>query len=82
MKNEALIIASIMPEEVILDMLSEALTEHKITKTDESKGKLMGACVMLMAKEAITKEPGGVFGVMKEMDTLERGKNLLTPKLS
>jgi len=81
MKETAFIIASIMPEEAIVDMLSEALTEHKVINTDKSKGKLLAACAMMMTKDAINKAPGGLEEVMKEMKKIDRSMELLSPKL-
>lgn len=81
MKNTALIIASIMSKEIIVDMLSEALTEHKMIGTKDSEEKLVSACALMLTKAAVEKTPGGLQGVMTEMDKLERGRNLLTPTL-
>lgn len=54
MKELLVILATAMPEEKLVADLEEALSEHKIFYTDETRNNLAGLCQMMILR-TITK---------------------------
>lgn len=68
--NIALLLGNIMPEEMLLEQMEEALTNHKLIKSEDSKGRLRVVCMLFLAKEAGEKE--GIDAVMKRSDQIDK----------
>ncbi len=67
-KEMLMMIVSIMTEEMIIENLEEALMEHKLINTEETKGRLLFNCMCYNMKFAIDKE--GVEKVIKDTQIL------------
>ena len=65
-----LILASAIPEEVILEQLQEALTDHKIAPTEKTKSRIGMYCAMFNSKE-IT-DSMGLEAVMKKSAQMDQ----------
>lgn len=74
MKDLMLLLSDVMPEDMIITMLEETISEHKIAPTSESRGKISMLCMMFVAKEAASKTPGGIDGLMKQTDEMEAAR--------
>lgn len=69
-----------MPEEKLLEMMEEALDEHKILGTKESGNKLGTMCMLYLSRSAVEKNGGDLAGTMQEFDRSERAVNLFKNK--
>lgn len=78
-KDLMLLISSIIPEDVIIEQLQEALTQHKIIPSAETKSKLAMYCMMFLSKDVTDKH--GYEKVSKECEEMsDIHKRLNTPK--
>lgn len=69
-KDLMLILGAAIPEEIIIDQLSEALTQHKITPSKDSKERLEMYCMLLLSKTATEKH--GLEKIMKETSEVQK----------
>ena len=67
-KDMLMMIVSLMPEEMLIEKLEEALTEHKVINNGESKNKLLFNCLCYQMKYAIDTE--GLEKVVKDSQVL------------
>ena len=70
MKELLLITAEVMPQEELLNMLEEALTEFKLNKSDQNKGRLDMCCMLFNMKNACEMSGKGAEGLIKEMKNI------------
>lgn len=70
-----LMMAKVMPPEMLANDIKEAATEYLITKSPESLKKLTVFCVLLASKESMGERD--VFEVSKELDEQKRIKERL-----
>lgn len=80
MHNLMLMLAAVMPEEMILEEITEALTSYKIDPTKEAKQKLLTSCMLFASKQAAENAPKGVTGLMEDMDRMKATEDFLNPK--
>lgn len=72
-----LLIAQAMPEELLLEQLSEKLSQHKILKTEETRKFLHFHCHLILYKslaeekgvEAVVKEVGEMKAIHERMNS-------------
>lgn len=69
-KDLMLIVASAMPEEMIVEQLQEALTAHKIAPTEKTKSRLGMYCMMFASKEMTDKF--GIEDMMKKTEQVNK----------
>lgn len=82
MKELALLLASVMTNEMIVEELEKGITAYKADPTKDSWAKLAMTCSLAMMKEAT--EPRGdeskaerLTKVMNDVDKLDRGAKLM-----
>jgi hypothetical protein len=84
MKELMLLLSSAIPEEFVLDSLAEEIQGYKVTKDPAKLEKIQMFCTMVLSKAAVEKAGGadgdGIGKIMKEMDDMERGRDILNPK--
>jgi len=80
MKELFLMLAHIMPEDRLIKELEDALQHYKSKQTEDHKMKLGLWCNLLISKWVIKDEKGGLESVMKEMDKMKQGYDLLNTK--
>jgi hypothetical protein len=81
MKDLLLMLASVMPFQDIVNQLEKEIADYKADPTEENKKMLTITCVLLTSKHSIDNTKGGVVEVMEQIDLLQQGKELLSPKL-
>ena len=69
-------IAMITPEELHIDTLKEALEDHMINPSNDTRSKLAFACHMFVIKHATDNK--SVEEIMNEMDQQESRSKLFT----
>jgi hypothetical protein len=69
-------LAGIMPEEMLLEQLEEAITKYKISGEIEELGL---PCMLISTRIAANKHEGGVTQMIKEMEQMEKTLDLLNP---
>lgn len=75
-KDLMLLMAEIMPEEMLLEQIQEKLTAYKITRSKEDKNILTMYCMLLLSKEAgeehgfdkIKKDAEQVFAIKDRLN--------------
>lgn len=80
MKDLMLLMSDVMPEELIISMLKEAIAEHEITNNEESRGKVAMLCMMFASKDACSKAPGGVEEMMRKSEEMDEARRLFPLK--
>ena len=81
MKELAVIVAGIMPKEKLIEMLEVEIQNWKNDPTKENFEKLGSTCAMVALKATMPEgDPGAVIDTIKEMDSIERARNLINPK--
>lgn len=81
MKNLMLLLASVMPTESIIEIIEKDLAAYKADPTPENIKKLTCTAMLLASKEVVAASDGGVEKVIKDMDRMHDGYELLTPKI-
>lgn len=64
-----LLMAKALPEDKLIEQIEEAITEHKILKTEETKQRLHMYCHLLLTKDVIADN--GIEKVMRDMTNLK-----------
>ena len=67
MKELMLIMATIMPEEKLIDDMEEALTEYKLTNSNESRMTLATVCQMFILRSVTKGNPDKLQEMLKDM---------------
>ena len=75
------LLLSIIPENLILEMLEEAIKEHKILNTSETKKQLKSMVIMYSMKLTVAENMESVLEFEKEIEQIRAGMNLLNPKI-
>lgn len=75
MKELALMIAHILPEEKIIDELDKAIQKYKEDPTHENTSGVETFALLLISKKCSTG-PDGIVGALKEMENVEKAHNL------
>lgn len=70
------LLADNLPEEAILEMVTEALAKHKADNTAETKSQLLSAMSMFMTKAQIDRD--GIEKMRKEFAELATVKNMFS----
>jgi hypothetical protein len=71
------VLASVTPDEILIDQLEKALAEYKISGNLEDLGF---PCLLINTKIASEKVEGGAMGMISDMKKMEKGMDLLSPK--
>lgn len=80
MKEIFLMFASIMPEDKLLKEMEEALHNYRSTQSEDHKIRLNLWCHLFVSKHIIKDEKGGLESVLKEMNKMKQGYDLLNTK--
>lgn len=80
MKELIVLLAKAIPEEKILSDMKEALINYQVSGSDDDKKSLEIQCMLFSTKSSLgDKDP---MEMIDELNTLEKGKELLSPKMS
>ena len=81
MTNQILTItASILPEEMLIMMLEEAIKEYHDTPEDKERlPKLSMRCALVMTRASIEMSGGDPFKFLQDMEQLESARNIFNP---
>lgn len=80
MKELFLIFSQLMPEDRLLKEMENALNNYRSTQTEDNKLKLTMWCHLFLSKHIIKDEKGGLQSVLKEMERMKQGYDLLNTK--
>lgn len=80
MKEFFMLFAHIMPEDKLLKEMEEALHNYKSSQSENHKMRLTMWCHLFLSKHVIKDEKGGLESVLKEMDKMKQGYDLLNTK--
>lgn len=80
MKEFIIFMATAMPETMLLRELEEAIEQHKIFDTEETRKNLHTMCVMFVIKTSTSGELEKATDMISELDKIEKAKNLFTFK--
>ena len=69
----------ILPKEEIHKQLKESVDKYAIDPTEENEKGVELWSMMLLSKRATSHHKDGAFGVMKDLEKMERAKNLMIP---
>ncbi len=75
------LLLSIIPENSILEMLEEAIKEHKLLNTPETKKELKTMVIMYSMKLTVAENMESALEFEKEAERMRAGMNLLNPKI-
>lgn len=78
--DSSTLLLAIIPEETVLDILEEAIKEHKILNTSKSREELKTILMMSALKFTVAESMESVLEFEKEADKIKAGMNLLTPR--
>ena len=76
MKELLMLVATITPEEVILEQLEEAIRNHKLVGTDDTKNNVLMHCQMLIVNHMTKGSPEKMSEILKNMDKQEERNKL------
>lgn len=76
MKELLVIIATAMPEEKIVSQLEDAIDEHKIFYSDETRKKLAAMCQMLILRTVTEGSAEKAESLLKDMKQQEQRESL------
>lgn len=82
MKELLMLVATMTPEEVIIDQLQEAITEYKLLGDKDSKNKLLMHCQMLIVNHMTKGSPEKMSEILQNMEQQEERNKLFTNNLS
>lgn len=81
MKDLVLLMAGIMPEEMLVEELEEFIRKYKINPTKENFKSLMVPCTLICSKVVLngkSEDPiQAIVELEKEFDKIEHSRNLL-----
>lgn len=80
MKELMLLLSGAMSRDMHVDLVERAIQSYRDNPCDETFGHLCGSCAMILGKSAIEADKDGADGVIRQMDTMRKGTELLTPK--
>lgn len=80
MKELFLIFSQLMPEDRLLKEMENALNNYRSTQTEDNKLKLTMWCHLFLSKHIIKDDKGGLQSVLKEMERMKQGYDLLNTK--
>ena len=78
MKELMLIMATVMPEEKLIDDLQEAITEYKLTNSNDSRRSLATFCQMFVLRSLTKGDPEKMNEVLKDMKQHDEREKLFT----
>lgn len=78
MKELMLIMATVMPEEKLIDDLQEAITEYKLTNSNDSRKSLAAFCQMFVLRSITKGDPEKLNEVLKDMKQHDEREKLFT----
>ena len=76
MKELFMLMATITPEEIIIEQLQEAITEYKLLKDEDSKSKVLMNCHMFMMNHMTQGSPDKMSEILQDMKRSEERDNL------
>lgn len=76
MKELLMLMATITPEEILIDQLQEAITEYKLVANKDSKNKVLMNCHMLMVNHMTKGSPEKMHEILQDMDKQEERNKL------
>lgn len=69
MNDLLIMMAEILPVDLILEQMEESLKEYKLTKSEDSKKALIIAC-MIFANKHVIEKVGSADKLMKDLDEI------------
>lgn len=79
MKELLVMMASITPEEVLLDELQENLDKYTTDGSEESKNSLLLTCQMFILKGVTSDSPQKAMDMIKDMNKFQKERELFKP---
>lgn len=74
--NMLVMLAGMMPAADLLDRLENSLQQHKLLQTEKTKSDLDFHCHLYTLRCTIDREPDGMIGVLKKLDSLGKADEL------
>lgn len=79
MNDLLLMLASVMPKDMLINHLSKEIDEYKANPTDQQFEKIATIATLVSSKLIIDKE--GIEKILKDTETMRSGFDMLSPKL-
>lgn len=73
-----IIMATMMPENMIIEQLEEAIKEYKITQTKDAQHKMLSFAAMLTVKFKTGDSPDKMFELMKDLEKAKKREEIFT----
>lgn len=79
MKELFLLMASVMPEEMIIKELEKSIAEYKANPSNRVKSDLAFNCMLFSTKHTSERMPGGVTEMIDRSEKMQQAMDLLNP---
>jgi hypothetical protein len=80
MKEFIILMATAMPESMLLNELKEAIEQHMLLDTEDTKRNVHTLAVMFVIKSSTSGEINKATDMINELDKIEKAKDLFTFK--